>query len=147
DGKTTAYSAKHVIVATGGRARELPNIPIDGKSVIGYREAMALPKQPKSMIIIGSGAIGVEFAYFYHTAGTKVTIVEFMPKIVPVEDDDVSKELEKIYKKKGISIMTKASVEKVEKTSKGVKATIKTEKGMEELEADVVLSAVGVVAN
>jgi dihydrolipoamide dehydrogenase len=147
DGKTAAHQAKHIILATGGRARQLPNLPIDGKKVIGYREAMVLPQQPKSMIVVGSGAIGVEFAYFYHATGTKVTIVEFMPRIVPVEDEDISKELEKIYKKKGIEIMTNASVEKVEASGNGVKATVKTEKGEITLEADVVLSAVGVVAN
>ena len=147
DGKTTAHQAKYVILATGGRARQLPNLPIDGKKVIGYREAMVLPEMPKSMIVVGSGAIGVEFAYFYHSMGTKVTIVEFMPRIVPVEDEDVSKELEKIYKKKGMEIMTNASVEKVEEAGKGVKATVKIEKGEITLEADVVLSAVGVVAN
>lgn len=147
DGKTTAYPAKHVILATGGRARQLPNLPIDGKKVIGYREAMVLPQQPKSMIVVGSGAIGVEFAYFYHSIGTKVTIVEFMPRIVPVEDEDISKELEKIYKKKGIEIMTNASVEKVDTSGNGVKATVKTQTGEITLEADVVLSAVGVVSN
>ena len=147
DGKTTVHQAKHIILATGGRARQLPNLPIDGKNVIGYREAMALPQQPKSMIVVGSGAIGVEFAYFYHSMGTKVTIVEFMPRIVPVEDEDISKELEKIYKKKGMEIMTNASVEKVEASGKGVKATVKTQSGEVTLEADVVLSAVGVVAN
>lgn len=147
DGKTTAYQAKHIVLATGGRARQLPNLPIDGKKVIGYREAMVLPQQPKSMIVVGSGAIGVEFAYFYHSMGTKVTIVEFMPRIVPVEDEDISKELEKIYKKKGIEIMTNASVEKVEGSGNGVKATVKTQNGEVTLEADVVLSAVGVVAN
>jgi dihydrolipoamide dehydrogenase len=147
DGKVTAYAAKHVIIATGGRARQLPNLPIDGKNVIGYREAMVLPTQPKRMIVVGSGAIGVEFAYFYHSIGVEVTIVEFMPRIVPVEDEDISKELEKIYKKKGMKIMTNASVEKVEATKSGVKATVKTQAGEEVLEADVVLSAVGVVAN
>ncbi len=148
DGKTTAYAAKHVILATGGRARQLPNLPIDGKKIIGYREAMSLPTQPKSMIVVGSGAIGVEFAYVYNSMGTQVTIVEFMPRIVPVEDEDVSKELEKVYKKKGISIMTNASVEKVEAKGNGVVAHIKTADGnMSTLEADVVLSAVGVSAN
>jgi len=147
DGKTTAYQAKHTIIATGGRARQLPNLPIDGKKVIGYREAMALPEQPKSMIVVGSGAIGVEFAYFYHSIGTKVTIVEFMPRIVPVEDEDISRELEKIYKKKGIEIMTNASVERLDAAGNGVKATVKTQNGEITLEADVVLSAVGVVAN
>lgn len=147
DGKVTIYQAKHTILATGGRARQLPNLPIDGKNIIGYREAMVLPQQPKSMIVVGSGAIGVEFAYFYHSIGTKVTIVEFMPRIVPVEDEDISKELEKIYKKKGIEIMTNASVEKVTASGNGVKATVKTQNGEVTLEADVVLSAVGVVAN
>ena len=147
DGKSTTHQAKHIVLATGGRARQLPNLPIDGKKIIGYREAMNLPQQPKSMIVVGSGAIGVEFAYFYHATGTKVTIVEFMPRIVPVEDEDISKELEKIYKKKGIEIMTNSSVEKVEASGNGVKATVKTEKGEITLEADVVLSAVGVVSN
>ena len=147
DGKATSYKAKHVILATGGRARELPNLPIDGKNVIGYREAMTLPKQPESMIVVGSGAIGVEFAYYYNSVGTKVTIVEFMQRIVPVEDEDVSRELARNYKKKGITIMTDSSVEKVEASGKKVKATVKTKKGEEVLEADVVLSAVGVSAN
>lgn len=147
DGKTTAYQAKHIILATGGRARELPNLPIDGKKVIGYREAMNLPMQPESMIVVGSGAIGVEFAYYYNSIGTKVTIVEFMPRIVPVEDEDVSKELFKAYRKKGMEIMLESSVEKVDISGKKVKATVKTAKGEEILEADVVLSAVGVSAN
>ncbi|UYQ94225.1 dihydrolipoyl dehydrogenase [Chitinophaga horti] len=147
DGKATVHDAKYIILATGGRARELPNLKMDGKKVIGYREAMVLPEQPKSMIVVGSGAIGVEFAYFYHSIGTKVTIVEFMPRIVPVEDEDISKELEKIYKKKGIDIMTNASVEAVDTSGAGVKAKVKTQTGEITLEADVVLSAVGVTAN
>ena len=147
DGKATVHTAKHVILATGARSRQLPNLPIDGKKVIGYREAMNLPTQPKTMIVVGSGAIGVEFAYFYHSIGTKVTIVEFMPRIVPVEDEDVSKELEKIYKKKGIEIMTNASVEKVDVSGKTAKATVKTQSGEVVLEADVVLSAVGISSN
>jgi len=147
DGKVTVHTAKHTILATGARARQLPNLPIDGQTIIGYREAMTLSTQPKSMIVVGSGAIGVEFAYFYHSMGTKVTIVEFMPRIVPVEDEDISKELEKIYKKKGIDIMTNANVEKVEKSGNGAKATIKTATGTITLEADVVLSAVGISAN
>ncbi|ATL47837.1 dihydrolipoyl dehydrogenase [Chitinophaga caeni] len=147
DGKATTYDAKHIILATGARSRELPNLKIDGKGVIGYREALVLPKQPKSMIVVGSGAIGVEFAYFYNSLGTKVTIVEFMPRIVPVEDEDISKELEKIYKKKGIEIMTNSSVEAVEKSGDGVKAKVKTANGEITLEADVVLSAVGIAAN
>jgi dihydrolipoamide dehydrogenase len=147
DGKATVYDAKHIIVATGARARALPNLPIDGKKVIGYREAMVLPQQPKSMIVVGSGAIGVEFAYFYNSIGTKVTIVEFMPRIVPVEDEDVSKELEKSFKKQGMTIMTNASVESVDISGNGVKAKVKTAAGEQILEADIVLSAVGVVAN
>lgn len=147
DGKATVHEAKHILLATGARSRELPNLKIDGKTVIGYREAMNLPKQPKSMIIVGSGAIGVEFAYFYNALGTKVTIVEFLPRIVPVEDEDISKELEKIYKKKGIEIMTNASVEAVEKKGEGVKAKVKTATGEIFLEADVVLSAIGIAAN
>lgn len=147
DGKVSTHQAKHVILATGARSRQLPNLPIDGKKVIGYREAMVLPEQPKTMIVVGSGAIGVEFAYFYNSIGTKVTIVEFMPRIVPVEDEDVSKELEKSFKKKGITIMTNASVEKVDTSGAGVKATVKTATGDVVLEADVVLSAVGVATN
>lgn len=147
DGKATTYTAKHIILATGGRARELPNLPIDGKKVIGYREAMSLPTQPESMIVVGSGAIGVEFAYYYNSIGTKVTIVEFMSRIVPVEDEDVSKELFKAYRKKGMEIMLESSVEKVDTSGKKVKATVKTAAGEQILEADVVLSAVGVSAN
>ncbi|MFY7899124.1 MAG: FAD-dependent oxidoreductase, partial [Chitinophagaceae bacterium] len=132
----------------GGRARVLPNLPIDGKKIIGYREAMVLPQQPKSMIICGSGAIGVEFAYFYNSMGTKVTIVEFAPRIVPVEDEDISKELEKSYKKSGIEILTSSSVESVDTNGAGVKAQVKKADGtFVTLEADVLLSAVGVVAN
>ena len=147
DGNTLEYFAENIGLAVGSRPRKLPTLPIDGKKVIGYREAMVLPTQPKSMIIVGSGAIGVEFAYFYNNMGTKVTIVEFMPRIVPVEDEDISKELEKSYKKKGIDIMTNASVEKVDTSGNGVKATVKTATGDIVLEADVLLSAVGVVAN
>jgi dihydrolipoamide dehydrogenase len=147
DGKTTTYEAKHIILATGGRARQLPSMPIDNKKILGYRDAMVLPTQPKSMIICGSGAIGVEFAYVYNAMGTKVTIVEFAPRIVPVEDEDISKELEKSYKKNGISIMTSAEVTKVDTSGAGVKATVKTATGEQVLEADVLLSAVGVVAN
>lgn len=147
DGKVTVHTAKHIILATGGRARQLPNLPIDGKKIIGYREAMNLPAQPKSMIVVGSGAIGVEFAYVYNSLGTKVTIVEFLPRIVPVEDEDISKELERVYRKKGMTIMTNASVEKVEAKGTGVVATVKTADGVVSLEADVVLSAVGVSSN
>ena len=148
DGKETIQEARHIIIATGGRARALPNLPMDGKKVIGYREAMVLADQPKSMIVVGSGAIGVEFAYVYNAMGTKVTIVEFMPRIVPVEDEDISKELEKSFKKKGMTIMTNASVESVDTKGAGVKATVKMQDGSTQiLEADVLLSAVGVVAN
>ncbi len=148
DGSKKIVETKYIVLATGGRSRELPNLKQDGKKVIGYREAMVLPTQPKSMIIVGSGAIGVEFAYVYNSMGTKVTIVEFMPRIVPVEDEDVSKELEKQYKKQGIEIMTNASVEAVETSGAGVKAMVKKADGSTVvLEADVVLSAVGVVSN
>ncbi|NVK09871.1 MAG: dihydrolipoyl dehydrogenase [Tenacibaculum sp.] len=148
DGKVTEYSADHIIIATGARSRELPSLPQDGKKVIGYREAMSLPKQPKSMIVVGSGAIGVEFAHFYNSMGTDVTVVEFMPTIVPVEDKDVSKQMERSFKKAGIKVMTSSSVESVDTTSgDGVKATVKTKKGEEVLEADIVLSAVGIKTN
>ena len=143
----TQYSADHIIIATGSRSRVLPNLPQDGKKVIGYREAMTLKKQPKSMIIVGSGAIGVEFAHFYNTMGTDVTLVEFQPNIVPVEDIDVSKQFERSFKKAGIKVMTNSSVEKVDTSGKTVKATVKTKKGEEIIEADVVLSAVGIVSN
>ncbi len=146
--KKQTVEAKYIIVATGGRSRELPNLKQDGKKIIGYREALVLPQQPKSMIIVGSGAIGSEFAYFYNSLGTKVTIVEFMPRIVPVEDEEVSKELEKQYKKQGIEIMTNASVEKADIAGAGVRATVKKQDGSTvTLEADIMLSAVGVVAN
>lgn len=147
DGKTTELSADHIIIATGARSRELPNLPQDGKKVIGYRQAMVLPEQPKSMIVVGSGAIGVEFAHFYNSMGTQVTIVEFMPNIVPVEDEDISKQFERSLKKSGINIMTNSSVEKVDTSGNGVKATVKTAKGEEMLEADILLSAVGIKSN
>ncbi|WP_026706496.1 dihydrolipoyl dehydrogenase [Flavobacterium soli] len=147
DGKTTEYSADHIIIATGARSRELPNLPQDGKKVIGYRQAMTLPEQPKSMIVVGSGAIGVEFAHFYNSMGTDVTIVEFMPNIVPVEDEDISKQMERSMKKAGVKIMTNSSVEKIDTSGNGVKATVKTAKGEEILEADILLSAVGIKSN
>lgn len=147
DGKTQIVEAKHIILATGGRSRELPSLKIDGKKIIGYREAMVLPEQPKSMIVVGSGAIGVEFGYFYATLGTKVTIVEFMDRIVPVEDEEISKELAKNFKKNGIEIMTSSEVTSVDTGGDGVKAKVKTKDGEVTLEADVVLSAVGVAAN
>ena len=147
DGAVTEYAAEYIVLATGARSRELPNLPQDGKKVIGYRQALTLPKQPKSMIVVGSGAIGVEFAYFYATLGTQVTVVEFMPNIVPVEDEDVSKHLEKSFKKAKIKVMTNASVESVDTSGEGVKAQVKTEKGVVELQADILLSAVGITAN
>ena len=146
-GKVTTYSADHIILATGGRARELPSLPIDGKKIIGYREAMVLDKQPKKMVVVGSGAIGVEFAYFYSSIGTEVTIVEFMDRIVPVEDEEISKQLERTYKKAGMKIMTSSEVTSVDTKGKQCKVTVKTKKGEEQLECDVVLSAVGVAAN
>ncbi|WP_324068898.1 MAG: dihydrolipoyl dehydrogenase [Flavobacterium sp.] len=147
DGKVTEYTADHIIIATGARSRELPNLPQDGKKVIGYRQAMTLPEQPKKMIVVGSGAIGVEFAHFYNAMGTEVTIVEFMPNIVPVEDEDISKQMERSMKKAGVSIMTNASVERIDTSGNGVKAFVKTAKGEEVLEADILLSAVGIKTN
>ena len=147
DGKSTDYSAKHIIIATGARSRELPNLPHDGKKIIEYRKALSLSKAPKKMVIVGSGAIGVEFAYFYNSMGTDVTIVEFMPNIVPVEDIDISKQLQRSFKKSGIKVMTNSSVEKVDTDGTGCKVLIKTKKGEETIECDVVLSAVGIAAN
>ena len=146
-GKIIEYSADHIIIATGARSRELPFLPIDGKKVIGYREAMTLPKQPKKMIVVGSGAIGVEFAYFYQAMGTEVTIVEFLPNLVPLEDEDISKQFERSFKKSGIKVMTNSSVTSVDTSGKGIKATVKTKKGEEVLEADIILSAVGIKTN
>lgn len=145
--KTTEYSAKNIIIATGARSRELPALPQDGNKVIGYRQAMTLKKQPKELIVVGSGAIGIEFAYFYNAMGTKVTIVEYLDRIVPVEDEEVSKQLERSFKKSGIQIMTQSEVTQVDTSGKGVKATVKTAKGEETLKADLVLSAVGIKTN
>lgn len=147
DGSVKEYTAKHTILATGARSRELPNLPQDGKKIIGYRQAMNLPQQPKSMVVVGSGAIGVEFAYFYNAIGTQVTIVEFMDRIVPVEDEEVSKQLEKSLKKAGINILTKSEVQSVDTSGALSKVSIKTAKGIETLEAEVVLSAVGIAPN
>jgi len=147
DGKTTTYDAKHIIIATGARSRQLPNLPQDGKKIIGYREALVLPKIPKTMVVVGSGAIGSEFAYFYATMGTKVTLVEYLPSIVPVEDAEVSKQLERSFKKIGIDVMTEASVEKVDTKGDGCKVSIKTKKGEQQVDCDIVLSAVGIQAN
>ena len=146
-GKKTDYSADHIIVATGARSKELPAMPIDGKKIIGYRQAMTLTDRPHKMVVVGSGAIGVEFAYFYSTLGTEVTIVEFLPNIVPVEDIDVSRQLGRSFKKAGMNIMTSAEVTKVDTKGKGCKVTVKTKKGEEQIECDVVLSAVGVTTN
>lgn len=146
-GTTQDYTAKHIILATGGRSRELPNIKQDYKKVIGYRQAMMLPKQPKSMVVIGSGAIGIEFAYFYHSIGTQVTVVEYLDNIVPLEDEDVSKQLARILKKDGINILTGSTVESVDSSGDLCKVNVKTAAGMEVLEAEVVLSAVGISTN
>ena len=147
DNKTKDVEADHIIVATGARSRELPNLKQDGKKVIGYREAMTLKKQPKSMIVVGSGAIGVEFAHFYNAMGTEVTLVEFLPNLVPLEDEEVSKQFERSVKKAGIKVMTNSSVESVDTSGKLIKAKVKTKKGEETLEAEIVLSAVGIKTN
>jgi dihydrolipoamide dehydrogenase len=148
DGSVAEYTAdKGVILATGARSRQLPNLPQDGEKIIGYREAMSMKAQPKRLVVVGSGAIGVEFAYFYNAIGTEVTVVEYMPNIVPIEDEEVSKQLEKSFKKAGINIMTNASVESVDTSGKGCVVTIKTAKGEEKIECDVVLSAVGIETN
>ncbi len=148
DKNVTVYEAKHIILATGARSRELPNLKQDGKKVFGYREAMNLPAQPKSLVVVGSGAIGVEFAYFYHAMGTKVTLVEFMPNVVPVEDEEISKQLGRSFKKSGIEIMLEATVESVDTSGALCKVNIKNKKGeMVVVEADAVLSAVGITPN
>ena len=147
DGSTTSYDAQHIILATGARSRILPGIEQDGKKILGYREAMVLPNKPESMVIVGSGAIGCEFAYFYNSMGTKVTLVEFMPNIVPIEDEDISKQLARSFKKSGISIMTESSVESVDTSGNGCKVKVKTKKGEEIIECDIVLSAVGITPN
>ncbi len=147
DGGKKTVSANNIIIATGARSRELPNLPQDGEKIIGYRKAMTLPKQPKKLVVVGSGAIGVEFAYFYATMGTEVTVVEYMPHIVPVEDEEVSKQLERSFKKAGIKIMTNAEVTSVDTKGTGCKVHVKTKKGEEVIEADIVLSAVGIAAN
>ena len=146
-GKETEYTANHIIIATGARSRELPSLPQDGKKIIGYREAMSLKEQPKKMVVVGSGAIGVEFAYFYHTMGTEVVVVEFLPNIVPVEDEEVSKQLERNFKKAGIKIMTSSEVTHVDTSGDELKVHVKREKGEEIIPADIVLSAVGIKSN
>ncbi len=147
EGNKKIYEANYIIIATGGRSRELPNLKQDGKKVIGYREAMTLKDQPTSMLIVGSGAIGSEFAYFYNSIGTKVTLVEYLPNILPLEDEEVSKALEKSFKSSGIEVFTETSVESVDTTGKKCRVKMTGKKGTSETEVDVVLSAVGVVAN
>ncbi|MBE0647329.1 MAG: dihydrolipoyl dehydrogenase [Bacteroidales bacterium] len=147
EAKQTEYSAKHIIIATGARSRDFPNFKQDGKKIIGYREAMNLPKQPKSMVVIGSGAIGSEFAYFYNSIGTQVTLIELMPNVVPLEDEEVSKTLAREFKKAGMKVMTDANVESVDTKGKLCKVTVKTKKGEEVIEAEIVLSAVGIATN
>jgi dihydrolipoamide dehydrogenase len=147
DGKETVYSANHIIVATGARSRELPSLPQDGKKIIGYRQAMTLDKQPEKLVVVGSGAIGIEFAYFYNSMGTDVTVVEYLPNIVPLEDEEVSKQLERTFKKSGIKVMTSSEVTGVDTSGDGCKVTVKTKKGEEVLDADIVLSAVGIAPN
>jgi dihydrolipoamide dehydrogenase len=147
DGKETKITAKHIIIATGARSKELPNLKQDGKKIIGYREAMTLKTKPQSMVVVGSGAIGSEFAHFYNSIGTKVTLVEFLPLIVPVEDEEVSKQLERSFKKAGMEVMTSSSVESVDTSGKLCQVTIKTPKGIEKREAEIVLSAVGITSN
>lgn len=146
-GNSKEYTAGHIIIATGARSRELPNLKQDGKKVIGYRKAMSLDKQPESMVVVGSGAIGSEFAYFYNSIGTKVTLVEYMPNIIPLEDEEVSKQLGRTFKKAGIKVMTDSTVEAVDTKGQKCKVTIKTKKGEETVEADIVLSAVGITTN
>jgi dihydrolipoamide dehydrogenase len=147
DNKKETYEAAHIILATGARSRELPNLPIDNKKIIGYRKAMVLESMPKSMVVVGSGAIGVEFAYFYNAMGVQVTVVEFLPNIVPVEDEEVSKQLERSFKKSGITVMTSSSVEAVDTKGEGCKVRVKTPKGEEHIDCDIVLSAVGITTN
>lgn len=147
DGKEVKITAKNIILATGARSKELPNLKQDGIKIIGYREAMTLKRQPQSMIVVGSGAIGSEFAHFYNSIGTKVTLVEFLPNIVPIEDEEVSKQLERSFKKAGMEVMTSSSVESVDITGNLCQVTIKTPNGVEKREADIALSAVGIVPN
>jgi dihydrolipoamide dehydrogenase len=147
DGASQQFTAKHIILATGGRSRELPNLKQDGKKVIGYRQAMVLPKKPESLVVVGSGAIGIEFAYLYNAIGTKVTVVEFLDNIVPLEDEEISKQLARILKKQGINIMTSSNVESVDTSGDLCKVQVKTATGTEIIEAEIVLSAVGISTN
>lgn len=146
-GNKNDHSANHIIIATGARSRALPNLPQDGKKIIGYREAMTLPKLPASMVVVGSGAIGSEFAQFYNSFGTKVTLIELLPNIVPLEDEEVSKQLERSFKKAGMKVMTDATVESVDTSGEVCKVKVKTKKGEEIIDAEVVFSAVGIAAN
>jgi dihydrolipoamide dehydrogenase len=147
DGTKNTVTARHIILATGARTRQLPNLPLDFTKVFGYRKAMTLPVQPKSMVVVGSGAIGSEFAYFYQSIGTAVTLVEFMPNVVPLEDEEVSKQLERSFKKMGMKVMTGSTVESVDTSGEGCKVTIRTPKGDEVIQVDVVMSAVGITPN
>ena len=147
NGKESIYAASHIIIATGARSRELPSLPQDGEKIIGYRQALTLEKQPKKLVVVGSGAIGIEFAYFYNSMGTEVTVVEYLPNIVPLEDEEVSKQLERTFKKSGIKIMTNSEVTSVDTSGSGCNVTVKTKKGEEVLQADLVLSAVGIAPN
>jgi dihydrolipoamide dehydrogenase len=147
DGSSKEYTAKHIILATGARSRELKGLEQDGKKIIGYRNAMVLDKQPESMVVVGSGAIGAEFAFFYNSIGTRVTLVEYMPNVLPVEDEEVSKQLARSFKKQGITVMTDSTVESVDTKGKVCKVNIKTKKGSETIEAEIVLSAVGISPN
>lgn len=147
DGKKSEVTAMYIILATGARSKELPNMLIDGKKILGYREAMILEKQPKSMVVVGAGAIGVEFAYFYNAIGTKVTLIEYMDRIVPVEDEDISKELERSFKKSGMTVLTSTSVEKVDTKVNICKISIKAKKETQKIEAEIVLSATGIISN
>jgi dihydrolipoamide dehydrogenase len=146
-GKVTEYTAKNIVIATGARSRVLPNLPQDGKKIIGYRDAMVLPKLPKKMVVVGSGAIGSEFAYFYNAMGVEVTIVEFLPNLLPLEDEDVSKQFARSFKKAGVNVMVNSSVESVDTSGSGCKVLVKTKKGEETIECDIVLSAVGIKSN
>lgn len=146
-GEKKEYTASHIIIATGARSRELPNLKIDGKKIIGYRKAMVLEKMPESMVVVGSGAIGSEFAFFYNSIGTEVTLIELLPNIVPLEDEEVSKQLARSFKKAGIKVMTDSTVESVDTKGSGCKVKVKTKKGSEEIACDVVLSAVGIKSN
>ena len=147
DGTKTTYTAKHIVLATGARSRQLPNLPQDGKRIIGYRQALTLPKLPASMVVVGSGAIGSELAYFYATMGTKVTLVEYLPNIVPLEDEEVSRTLERAFRKVGITVKTQAAVQSVDTSGELCQVSIESKKGTETVEAEVVLSAVGIAPN